>query len=62
MELIMKQATQAGFSGGLVVDYPHSSKAKKCYLCLFAGVQANHEMPQGYPNPPQTFCILKHEL
>jgi len=46
MELIMKQATQAGFSGGLVVDYPHSSKAKKCYLCLFAGVQANHEMPQ----------------
>ena len=25
------------FSGGLVVDYPNSKKAKKYYLCLFAG-------------------------
>lgn len=25
---------RAGFTGGLVVDYPNSSKAKKYYLCL----------------------------
>jgi len=48
MELIMYQATKAGFSGGVVVDYPNSSKAKKYYLCLFAGVQAtNDQMPTG---------------
>eukprot|EP01035_Chromulina_nebulosa_P062262 gene62262-85153_t len=23
-----------GFAGGIVVDYPNSSKAKKFYLCL----------------------------
>ena len=48
MELIMYQATKAGFSGGVVVDYPNSTKAKKYYLCLFAGVQAtNDQMPTG---------------
>lgn len=25
---------RAGFTGGLVVDYPNSTKAKKYYLCL----------------------------
>lgn len=29
LELITQQAMKAGFSGGLVIDYPHSSKAKK---------------------------------
>ena len=44
----MYQATKAGFSGGVVVDYPNSTKAKKYYLCLFAGVQAtNDQMPTG---------------
>eukprot|EP00736_Rhodelphis_marinus_P010130 Rmarinus@m.16899 len=38
MELITSSAMRAGFSGGLVVDYPHSTKAKKYYLCLFAGM------------------------
>lgn len=32
--LISSCAASAGFTGGLVVDYPHSSKAKKYYLCL----------------------------
>jgi len=27
-------ASRVGFAGGLVVDYPNSSKAKKYYLCL----------------------------
>uniref|UniRef100_A0A671V152 18S rRNA (guanine-N(7))-methyltransferase n=1 Tax=Sparus aurata TaxID=8175 RepID=A0A671V152_SPAAU len=37
LELITTQAMRAGFSGGMVVDYPNSSKAKKFFLCLFAG-------------------------
>lgn len=32
--LIMQCASRVGFAGGLVVDYPNSSKAKKYYLCL----------------------------
>ena len=48
MELIMYQATRAGFTGSVVVDYPNSPKAKKYYLCLFAGVSADQtQMPLG---------------
>lgn len=32
--LITECASRVGFQGGLVVDYPNSSKAKKYYLCL----------------------------
>lgn len=32
--LIAQAASRVGFSGGLLVDYPNSSKAKKFYLCL----------------------------
>ena len=28
---------KVGFSGGVVVDYPHSTRAKKYYLCLMVG-------------------------
>ncbi|TIA87820.1 hypothetical protein E3P99_02945 [Wallemia hederae] len=38
VSFIMGFAQRAGFSGGLVVDFPNSRKAKKFYLCLFAGV------------------------
>jgi 18S rRNA (guanine1575-N7)-methyltransferase len=42
---------RAGFTGGLVVDYPNSTKAKKYYLCLFAGFDGDHRaspaLPQG---------------
>jgi hypothetical protein len=34
---IMSFAMKAGFSGGLVVDYPNSSKKKKYYLVLISG-------------------------
>lgn len=55
MELIMYQATRAGFSGGVVVDYPNSAKAKKYYLCLFAGVQQGQaEVPQGLSEEHET--------
>ncbi|CAN0433826.1 unnamed protein product, partial [Ascophyllum nodosum] len=32
--LISSCAARAGFTGGLVIDYPNSAKAKKYYLCL----------------------------
>lgn len=37
IELITAQAMRAGFHGGLVVDYPNSTKAKKIFLVLFTG-------------------------
>ncbi|XP_076038707.1 putative 18S rRNA (guanine-N(7))-methyltransferase [Oratosquilla oratoria] len=43
VELIISQAMRAGFTGGLVVDYPNSSKAKKVYLVLMTG--GNSQMP-----------------
>lgn len=46
MELITNCALTAGFTGGLVVDYPNSAKAKKYYLCLFAGVARKLPTPK----------------
>merc|ERR1719277_2358491 len=46
LELITQQSMRAGFTGGLVVDYPNSTKAKKIFLCLFAG-GSNQNLPQG---------------
>jgi 18S rRNA (guanine1575-N7)-methyltransferase len=37
MELITQQAMRAGFTGGVVIDYPNSTRAKKMFLCLFTG-------------------------
>ncbi len=37
MEMAVRTATQCGFTGGLVVDYPNSAKAKKYYLVITAG-------------------------
>lgn len=55
MELIMYQATRAGFSGGVVVDYPNSAKAKKYYLCLFAGIQQGQaQVPAGLSDEMET--------
>lgn len=45
LELITAQAMRAGFTGGVVVDYPNSTKAKKFFLCLFAGVSG--VLPKG---------------
>jgi len=46
MEMMTSCAMRAGFGGGLVVDYPNSTKAKKYFLCLFAGTP-----PGGYQLP-----------
>lgn len=45
LELMTSQAMRAGFTGGMVVDYPNSTKAKKFFLCLFAGVSG--VLPKG---------------
>ena len=46
MELVTAQAMRSGFTGGIVVDYPNSSKAKKIFLCLFTGGNST-TLPQG---------------
>lgn len=46
LELITQQSMKAGFTGGLVVDYPNSTKAKKMFLCLFAG-GPTQQLPKG---------------
>ncbi|GJQ14732.1 hypothetical protein GpartN1_g6523.t1 [Galdieria partita] len=37
VDLLLTAAQKAGFSGGLVVDFPNSTRAKKYFLCLTAG-------------------------
>lgn len=34
LEMITSAAMKSGFTGGLVVDYPHSTRAKKYYLVI----------------------------
>lgn len=38
MEMITSAAMRCGFGGGVLIDYPNSTKAKKFYLVLAAGV------------------------
>jgi 18S rRNA (guanine1575-N7)-methyltransferase len=45
MELITTAAMKAGFAGGLVVDYPNSTKAKKYFLCLYSGPPSSFVVP-----------------
>jgi 18S rRNA (guanine1575-N7)-methyltransferase len=47
MNMISQAAMKCGFGGGMVVDYPHSTKAKKYFLVLYAG------QPGGNYRPPQ---------
>ena len=37
IEMITAQSMRAGFTGGLVVDFPNSTKAKKYFLVLITG-------------------------
>ncbi|KAK6620883.1 hypothetical protein RUM43_011182 [Polyplax serrata] len=45
VELITAQAMKAGFFGGVVVDFPNSTKAKKFFLVLMTGGAV--ELPKG---------------
>ncbi|KAK7291874.1 hypothetical protein RIF29_07374 [Crotalaria pallida] len=47
-ELILNAAMRAGFAGGIVVDFPHSSKKRKEFLVLTCGQRSvNASMPKG---------------
>ena len=37
IEMITSQSMRAGFTGGLCVDFPNSTKAKKYFLVLMTG-------------------------
>jgi len=45
VELLTSAALRAGFTGGLLVDYPNSAKAKKYFLVLMAGQLPGQTMP-----------------
>jgi 18S rRNA (guanine1575-N7)-methyltransferase len=45
MELVTAQAMKAGFYGGVVVDFPNSTKAKKFFLVLMTG--GSMPLPKG---------------
>src|SRR5690348_10655374 len=42
VELLTSAAMRAGFTGGLLVDYPNSAKAKKSVLVLSSGLSSIH--------------------
>mmetsp|Transcript_21415 Transcript_21415/g.46900 ORF Transcript_21415/g.46900 Transcript_21415/m.46900 type:complete len:291 (-) Transcript_21415:431-1303(-) len=44
-EMLVAAAMKVGFSGGLVIDYPHSTRAKKYFLVLMVGSTTG--LPQG---------------
>ncbi|XP_071848377.1 18S rRNA (guanine-N(7))-methyltransferase-like isoform X2 [Apostichopus japonicus] len=54
LELITSQAMRAGFTGGVVVDFPNSTRAKKMFLCLFAGL-LNPQLPTGLGTGSQAY-------
>jgi 18S rRNA (guanine1575-N7)-methyltransferase len=37
MNMVSQAAMKCGFGGGMVVDFPHSARAKKYFLVLYAG-------------------------
>ncbi|GLC35268.1 hypothetical protein PLESTB_000582800 [Pleodorina starrii] len=39
-EMLVAAAMKVGFSGGMVVDYPHSTRAKKYFLVLMVGTSS----------------------
>ena len=45
MELITQQAMRAGFTGGVLVDYPNSTKAKKYEMLLLSLLRASERTP-----------------
>ena len=45
--MLTTAAMRAGFSGGLVVDFPHSTRAKKHFLVLMVGSPQAVPAPQG---------------
>ena len=42
--MITNAAMKCGFSGGLIIDFPNSSKARKLFLVIDAGLTGNKEI------------------
>lgn len=55
--LLSEEAMKAGFSGGLVVDYPHSTRAKKYFLCLMVGSAPTKSLPQALDGPSSQVAV-----
>lgn len=53
LDIITNAALENGFTGGIVVDFPHSAKAKKYYLFLQAGYtkESLNEVQNTIPKP-----------
>jgi 18S rRNA (guanine1575-N7)-methyltransferase len=51
--MITNAALENGFTGGLLVDFPHSAKAKKYYLFLQAGYtkESLNQVTAALPKP-----------
>lgn len=49
LDLISQTAAACGFGGGLVVDFPNSTKAKKYFLCIYAGIDPAAKGGQALP-------------
>ena len=50
--LIAQSASKVGFAGGVVIDFPNSSKAKKYYLCL--SFERSYRVPVALTEENQT--------
>lgn len=52
--LIMQQALRAGFTGGVLIDYPESKKKMKLYLVLTVGgcLSGQSDMPEALTDAP----------
>eukprot|EP01133_Synstelium_polycarpum_P013421 gene13421-15813_t len=46
IDMITAAAMRCGFTGGLLVDFPNSTKAKKYFLVLFTGNNSMSTMPK----------------
>ncbi|KAL8438852.1 hypothetical protein Efla_000770 [Eimeria flavescens] len=57
LESLTSAALRSGFEGGLVVDYPNSTKAKKYFLCLWLP-GGGRQKPQQMPKALGTSAIL----
>jgi len=54
VQLLTAAAMRSGFTGGLVVDFPNSTKAKKYFLVLFAGSPVGQtHLPKGLDDEPR---------
>ncbi|TPX34358.1 hypothetical protein SmJEL517_g03022 [Synchytrium microbalum] len=63
IDMILTAATRCGFTGGLVVDYPNSTRAKKYFLCLLAGYRGMEhtapELPKGLDGDEPTEAVFE---